>query len=390
MTALAASNARLFTADGSASLPLHADRELAWDSAAADKAIRAWASSDGSGAPDKMDWAKYASVHFWHDPALATDFGGYKLLFADVFGGKPEAVWKGVAAVAAALQGSRGGVNIPAAEVDAVKGHVATYYQRFAKLFKDDQIVPPWEQAAIERVASGGTAALLATDVAATPAPEVPVGGVLLVEGSVTEDGRLIQAGAADWRELPLPLYASLLNLPGHDSANLVGRIDQIWRDKASPEVINWSGVIVPGAADGAGQETIDAIRDKLLRGISIDGIVGPGESFIDDNEVNVMSRIVVAGGTLTPMPAIQDATVTLLATSTEAFGMDEETNVDEAVDGAPVVAPDQTAAADQLTAISDQVAAVADRVEFLIGLIEQSQMSARYEAASAKVSARP
>ncbi len=239
----------------------------------------------------------------------------------------------------------------------------------------------------IERVASSGTivmdtAALAAGDPAAAP---VAVGGVLLQEGVVTEDGRLIDLGACQWREMPLPLYATLKNLPGHDDACLIGRIDNVWRDPADNTKVLYSGVVIPSTEAGYGQEVVDAISNQMLTGISIDGIVGPDECYMNENDVSVMTNIVVAGATLTPMPAISTATVTLLSTETEGFTMDEEVANADQVDAAAGDTP-PAAAPDQITALADAVAAVADRVEYLIGIVESAQMSARYEAASAKI----
>ena len=229
-----------------------------------------------------------------------------------------------------------------------------------------------------ERVAASGTATL-AVDLSA-----VGVGGILLVEGIPTEDGRLIDVDATTWRDLPLPLYASLENLPGHDEASLVGRIDSIWRDETDPKQVMYLGVVFPAAAGGDGQETLDAIGNQMLTGISIDGIVGPDDCYWNENEVQVIAQIVVAGATLTPMPAIQDATVTLLSTDTERLTMSEDAVVEEQVDEAGTT--ETLAVEEQVAALSDQIASIADRVEYLIGVWESAQMSARYEAASAKI----
>lgn len=239
----------------------------------------------------------------------------------------------------------------------------------------------------IERVASSGTvvmdtATLAAGDPAVAP---VAVGGVLLQEGVATEDGRLIEAGGCVWREMPLPLYATLKNLPGHDEACLVGRIDNVWRSDSDATQVLWSGVIFPNSEDGYGQAVVDAITNEMLTGISIDGIVGPDDAYYNEDDVSVITKIVVAGATLTPMPAISTATVTLLSTTTKRFTMDPEAATDDLADATPADTP-APAADDQITALSDALAAVADRVEYLIGLVESAQMSARYEAAAARI----
>jgi hypothetical protein len=112
-------------------LPL-ADRDREWDGAAAEKRVRAWA-----GAQDEPN-QKYRDAHVWYDADAKQNFTAYKLLIADVVGGKLVAVPRGVFAAAAVMQGSRGGIELPEKDVDRVKSHLAKYY---AKL--DD--TPPWQ-----------------------------------------------------------------------------------------------------------------------------------------------------------------------------------------------------------------------------------------------------
>jgi len=362
-----------FGVAGAADLPLHADLDYQWDGAAAEDRVRKWASGDGSGNRDTIDWAAYRSLHLWYDANNAEDFAGYKLLFADVFDHEPRVVLSGAATVAAEL----GSLDLPEADSADLQTRVAGLYERFAQQFQNASIVP-----ASERVASSGTAQLAADGAA------VSVGGILLVEGTPTEDGRLIEANATEWRTLPLPLYSSLTNLPGHDSANLVGRIDAIWRDETNPAQIMYSGSIFPASNSGAGQDTLDAIQNGLLSGVSIDGIVGPNDSYVNDDDVSVMSRIIVGGATLTPMPAMQDASVTLLTTTTEDFAMTDEATTEEAAVDVAVedAAVDTAPSPDVVTALQDQVAAVADRVEYLIGIIEAAQQNMRYEQAARRI----
>jgi len=134
-------------ATGSEDWPL-SERDHAWSSSAADTRIRKWASSDGSGDKDKIDWAKYRSAHFWYDENNDKQFGGYKLPFCDVLSGQVTAVWRGVTASAAVMQGSRGGVDIPESDKDGVKAKIAAYYKKAAKKYDDDTIKVPWDASA--------------------------------------------------------------------------------------------------------------------------------------------------------------------------------------------------------------------------------------------------
>ncbi len=112
-------------------LPL-ADRDRAWDGDAAEKRVRAWA--DAEDEPN----AKYRDAHTWYDADNKDNFTAYKLLIADVVDGRLKAVPRGVMAAAGVMQGARGGVDIPARDVDRVKSHLAKYYKKM-----DDS--PPWD-----------------------------------------------------------------------------------------------------------------------------------------------------------------------------------------------------------------------------------------------------
>lgn len=112
-------------------LPL-ADRDRKWDGAAAEKRVRAWA-----GATDEPN-QKYRDAHVWFDKNKKENFTAYKLLIADVIDGKLTAVPRGVMAAAGIMQGSHGGIDIPASDVAPVKSHLAKYYAKM-----DDS--PPWD-----------------------------------------------------------------------------------------------------------------------------------------------------------------------------------------------------------------------------------------------------
>lgn len=109
-----------------ADLPL-ADEEQTWSGSAARARVKAWAGGDD------IDWDKYGKAHFWVDPAKREQAGGYKLPFADIIDGKLTAVWGGVSGAMAALNGSRGGVDIPDADRAGVYRHIGRYYKKFGK-----------------------------------------------------------------------------------------------------------------------------------------------------------------------------------------------------------------------------------------------------------------
>jgi len=113
-------------------LPL-ADREREWDGDAAEKRVRKWA-----GAQDEPN-EKYRDAHVWYDADKKDTFGAYKLIIADVVGGKLTAVPRGVMAAAAVMQGSRGGVDLPQKDIDRVKSHLAKYYKKMGD-------TAPWDR----------------------------------------------------------------------------------------------------------------------------------------------------------------------------------------------------------------------------------------------------
>lgn len=113
-------------------LPL-ADRDHQWDGDAADKRVRVWA--DAEGEPD----AAYRDAHVWYDRDKAGNFGSYKLLIADVVDGRLKAVPRAIMAAGNVIQGGRGGVDLPAGDLDKVKAHLARYYEKMSE-------TAPWQR----------------------------------------------------------------------------------------------------------------------------------------------------------------------------------------------------------------------------------------------------
>jgi Escherichia/Staphylococcus phage prohead protease len=104
-----------------------------WDGDAARGRLAKWASSDGSGDKDKINWSKYAQGFGWVDPDNKENFGGYKLPHHDVKDGKLVSVWGGVQGAMNALLGGRGGTNIPEGDRKAVYNHLASEYKLHGK-----------------------------------------------------------------------------------------------------------------------------------------------------------------------------------------------------------------------------------------------------------------
>jgi hypothetical protein len=113
-------------------LPL-ADRDRSWDGDAAEKRVRKWAKAQEE--PNE----KYRDAHVWYDSGQKDNFTAYKLLIADVIDGKLEVVPRGVMAAGAIMNGARGGIDLPKADIDRVTSHLAKYYKKMGD-------TPPWER----------------------------------------------------------------------------------------------------------------------------------------------------------------------------------------------------------------------------------------------------
>jgi len=122
-------------------LPL-GPRGRRWDKTAADKRVRKWSEAD-----EKPN-AKYRRAFFWFDGGAADTFGAYKLQFADVIEGSLVAVPRGVFAAAAAIQGARGGVDIPESDASKVKAHIGRYYAKMRREWEDETVQAPWKSKA--------------------------------------------------------------------------------------------------------------------------------------------------------------------------------------------------------------------------------------------------
>ena len=101
-----------------------ADRAADWDSTAAEKRVREFTK-----ATDEPN-SKYADCFMWYDAENSDTFTAYKLLYCDVIEGSLKVVPRAIFAIAAVLQGARGGVDISEEDQERIKGHVIKYYKK--------------------------------------------------------------------------------------------------------------------------------------------------------------------------------------------------------------------------------------------------------------------
>jgi hypothetical protein len=105
---------------GAVDLPV-AGRDVPWDGDAAEASVRAWATDGGT-----IDWERYGRAFAYRaDTGEEPKLGDFKLGYARVSDGRLEIVPRGVFAAEAAVSGARGGVDIPADELNAVKSKLA-------------------------------------------------------------------------------------------------------------------------------------------------------------------------------------------------------------------------------------------------------------------------
>jgi HK97 family phage prohead protease len=141
-------------------LPL-ADQGRSWDSDQAVARVREF--TDSEDAPS----ATYRQAFLWFDSDDADSFGAYKLPIADVIDGTLTAIPRGIFAAAGALQGARGGVDLPADDRPRVIRNVERYYDKMgldSPFTEDDdkglvtaETVKDWSEKEIEKALHHGT-----------------------------------------------------------------------------------------------------------------------------------------------------------------------------------------------------------------------------------------
>lgn len=333
-----------FTVGGKEDLPI-ADRDTAWDSAGADQRVQKWASSDGSGDKDKIDFGKLAQGYLWHDGDAPDALASYKLGFTDVVNGELQIIPKGVFAVAAVLNGGRGGVDIPEADQAAIKAKVATIYGKMAAKFKDDMLKAPFSL----DTDTGATVVTADTGrpFAVEGNPPAPTGieyeweGILCVEGVATDDGRMMGEGSIRWRQLPLPLTFLDKITSAHQLAEKAGTIHAVERrgsaiwgmgtfddneagNKLRAYLTDPKGMGRYGVSADIGGATVVYSTDD---GQILDPMEAQDAYYAGENVVELMTEGTLMGATGCVHPAIMEANIWMIQSSA-----DEPANPEDAV----------------------------------------------------------
>ncbi len=99
-------------------------------------------------APEELSWeltseeraALPDSAFLWIDPRYASgESRDKKLRKGPHHDARGRVVWRAVAALAAVLEGARGGIDIPGEDVPAARAHIAAHYHQFGR-------TAPWEK----------------------------------------------------------------------------------------------------------------------------------------------------------------------------------------------------------------------------------------------------
>lgn len=104
-------------------LPL-ASQDREWDSSAAIARVKEFTDSD------EEPSSSYRNAFVWFDRENDNVFSGYKLPIADVIDGRLTVIPRAIFAAAAAIQGARGGVDIPESDRPGVIRHLERYYAK--------------------------------------------------------------------------------------------------------------------------------------------------------------------------------------------------------------------------------------------------------------------
>jgi 2'-5' RNA ligase len=110
-----------------------------------------------------------------------------------------------------------------------------------------------------------------------------PWSGPIAFENEMTGDGRIFAGGSIGWLadSLPWPFRWAREDHGGHDGAVAIGRVDNLYRDPASPGVIFANGVVLTGdSAPPEAAEYLNLLANGAAGGVSVDG---------DSSEFNVV-----------------------------------------------------------------------------------------------------
>lgn len=281
-----------------------ADKGMAWDGAAARRALAKWASSDGTGAKDKMNWPKYRRGFLWYNTESPENFGSYSYPHHHVINGRFVSVWRGVVAAAQRLQQG----NVGSSEMGAMRRHLEQEYGQFDE-------TPPWKQQAGRHYEQLHAMLRTASAEAAAPLRDAIVRLAVEVYGEdrlpeAWEPRELPAGGRQAWEAVRSVLISAIGEVV-EDAEDAEARADQIVHRLAEP--------LLPIVAERTEQ---DAFRSRLAEATGID-LAEPGwEDAVVRHigDLRADAETAVRAETTSAQPRAEDYST--LAAAAEGFGV--------------------------------------------------------------------
>ncbi len=157
---------------------------------------------------------------------------------------------------------------------------------------------------------------------------------LVIPEGIESGDGRVINKGALEMRDLPLPLLWQIQTGEGHNGSVVVGKIVKM--ERVDGGIGNAKGYFDKGAY---GQEAERLVRGGFIRGVSadLDQFEGDEEvpeakessdTKVESGKIKIKKARVMAV-TLVPKPAFQECSIQL---ADEISGEEEDVNIPDGV----------------------------------------------------------
>jgi HK97 family phage prohead protease len=112
-----------------------ADDNASWDESVARRDAAKWASSDGSGDKDKIDWRKYRKFFLYVDPDNQENMGGYKFPVVRLINGEPHIIPRGV--IAARVYANR--ASISDADKEKLISVLKRLYKKIGREWGDEE-----------------------------------------------------------------------------------------------------------------------------------------------------------------------------------------------------------------------------------------------------------
>ena len=249
-------------------LPVLDDRTRAWDSDSAIGRVRTFTKST-----DKPS-ASYKRAFLYYNPEEEDNFGGYKLPIADVVDGKLVAIPRALFSAAGAMQGSRGGVDLPSADRAKITNVINRYYVRMSNMFDEDMESPiknDEEEMQQKSLEVSAELSLKADAEDGTFSGYASIFGNKDLGGDVVEEGAFVKSLRRRKAKQVKMLWQHKTDMP-------IGVYDRISEDGDGLKV---SGRLALGTQGG--RDAYELLKMGAIDGLSIGYKADPAKQYYDD-----------------------------------------------------------------------------------------------------------